>query len=173
MASRPAMPPSALTVALAAVPPRSWIGFMIASFNPITGYPPEVGMVLRWVPAVKVADLQEAANHLRELLAMLPKLHTVVTLGNFPRRGWSRFGRPGIGLGIRTIESWHPSPLAMNQLGKRAHLVASLARASRGWRPDAVADGEIHVDRDRSGITVAQWYRDAEGDRVDIHARWW
>ncbi|MEV7632906.1 uracil-DNA glycosylase [Microbacterium sp. NPDC089318] len=120
----------------------------------------------------KVADLQEGANHLRELIAMLPELHTVVTLGNFPRTGWSRFGRTGIGLGIRTIESWHPSPLAMNQLGKRDHLVASLARASRDWRPGAVADGEIHVDRDRSGMAVAQWYRDAHGDRVEIHPRW-
>ena len=55
MASRPSMPLPALAVALAAVPARSWVGFMIASFNPITGYPQEVGMVLRWVPAVIVA----------------------------------------------------------------------------------------------------------------------
>lgn len=55
MASRPAVPLPALAAALSAVPVRSWIGFMIASFNPITGYPPEVGMVLRWVPAVIVA----------------------------------------------------------------------------------------------------------------------
>ena len=55
MASRPTVPLPALAVALAAVPVRSWIGFMIASFNPITGYPQEVGMVLRWVPAVIVA----------------------------------------------------------------------------------------------------------------------
>ncbi len=121
----------------------------------------------------KVADLQEGANHLRELIAMLPQLHTVVTLGRFPRRGWSRFGRPGLGASVRTIESWHPSPLAMNQRGKRDHLVASLARASRDWRPDAVGAGQIHVDRDRFGATLAQWYPDAEGDRVDIHPRWW
>lgn len=121
----------------------------------------------------KSADLQEGASYLRELIAILPELHTVVTLGNFPRRGWSRFGRPGIGLGIRTIESWHPSPLAMNQMGKRDHLVASLTRAAADWRPDVVVDGEIHVDRDRSGATVSQWYRDADGDRVDIHPRWW
>ena len=55
MASRRTLPLPALAVALSAVPAGSWIGFMIASFNPITGYPKEVGMVLRWVPAVIVA----------------------------------------------------------------------------------------------------------------------
>ncbi|WP_316309890.1 uracil-DNA glycosylase, partial [Clavibacter michiganensis] len=55
----------------------------------------------------KVGDLQEGANHLRELIAMLPQLHTVVPLGHFPRKGWSRFGRPGLGASVRTIESWH------------------------------------------------------------------
>ena len=55
MASRPTVPLPALAVALAAVPARSWIGFIIASFNPITGYPQEVATVLRWVPAVIVA----------------------------------------------------------------------------------------------------------------------
>lgn len=55
MASRPAVPLPALAVALSAVPARTWLGYTIASFNPITGYPQEVGMVLRWVPAVIVA----------------------------------------------------------------------------------------------------------------------
>ncbi len=55
MASRPTMPLPALAVALSAVLVRSWIGFAIASFDPINGYPPEVGTVLRWVPAVIVA----------------------------------------------------------------------------------------------------------------------
>src|SRR5690606_35915719 len=55
MASRPVMPLPALTVALSAVPTRAWLGYTIASFDPIYGYPPEVGTVLRWVPAVIVA----------------------------------------------------------------------------------------------------------------------
>lgn len=55
MASRPAVPLPALAVALSAVPVRSWIGFAVASFDPINGYPPEVGTVLRWVPAAIVA----------------------------------------------------------------------------------------------------------------------
>ncbi|MEV7632905.1 hypothetical protein AB0N64_10895 [Microbacterium sp. NPDC089318] len=55
MASRPAVPLPALAVALSAVPARTWLGYTIASFDPIYGYPPEVGKVLRWVPAVIVA----------------------------------------------------------------------------------------------------------------------
>lgn len=121
----------------------------------------------------KVADLREGAVYLRELISLLPELHTVVTLGQFPRRGWSRFGRPGLGIGIRTIESWHPSPLAMNQPGKRAELHAALARSTRDWRRDDAEDRGIVVDRDRSGRAVAQWYFDVDGDRIDIHPRWW
>ena len=55
MASRPAVPLPALAVALSAVPARTWLAYTIASFDPIYGYPPEVGTVLRWVPAVIVA----------------------------------------------------------------------------------------------------------------------
>lgn len=55
MASRPAGPLPALAVALSAVPARTWLGYTIASFDPIYGYPPEVGIVLRWLPAVIVA----------------------------------------------------------------------------------------------------------------------
>lgn len=47
MASRPAVPLPAFAVALAAVPARTWLGYTIASFDPIYGYPPEVGTVLR------------------------------------------------------------------------------------------------------------------------------
>lgn len=120
-----------------------------------------------------VADLRDGAVHLHELVSTLPGLHTVVTLGHFPRRGWSRFGRPGLGIGMRTIESWHPSPLAMNQPGKRDHLVASLARAARDWRLDELADQQVTVERDRSGEIVAKWYLNADGDRIDVHPRWW
>ena len=55
MASRPAVPLPAFAVAMSAVPARTWLGYTIASFDPIYGYPPEVGTVLRWVPAVIVA----------------------------------------------------------------------------------------------------------------------
>lgn len=51
----PRLPLPALAVALSAVPARTWLGYLIASFDPIYGYPPEVGMVLRWVPTLIVA----------------------------------------------------------------------------------------------------------------------
>ena len=121
----------------------------------------------------KVPDLRQGAVHVRELIAMLPELHTVVTLGLFPRNGWARFGRPHLGAGVRTIESWHPSPLAMNQPGKREHLLMALTRAGRDWRHDNADANEIAIERDRSGEVVAHWYRDANGDRIDIHPRWW
>jgi hypothetical protein len=120
-----------------------------------------------------VADLRDGADPLRELISLLPDLHTVVTLGIFPRRGWVRFGRPNIGVGVRTIETWHPSQLAMNQRGKRDHLVAALTRADRDWRHDGAGDRETLLDSDCTGTPVARWYTNADGDRVDLHPRWW
>lgn len=55
MASRRSVALPALAVALSAVQVASWIGVLFVSFNPIYGYPPEVGMILRWVPSVIVA----------------------------------------------------------------------------------------------------------------------
>lgn len=121
----------------------------------------------------KIADLRDGAAPLRELIRLLPELHTVVTLGIFARKGWARFGRPNLGLGLRTIETWHPSPLAMNQVGKRDHLVAALTRANRDWRGDDAADREIFVDCDRERNAIARWYTNSDEDRVDLHSRWW
>src|SRR5690606_27244368 len=67
----------------------------------------------------KVQDHHDGSASLRELVAMLPDLHTVVTLGLFARRGWARFGRPDIGISVRTIDTWHPSAQSMIQPGKR------------------------------------------------------
>lgn len=120
-----------------------------------------------------VVDLREGAEPLRELIAMLPELHTVVTLGVFPRIGWARFGRPDLGVGLRTIESWHPSQLAMNQPGKREHLIAALTRANRDWQHDGAGDREIIIDCGHAGTSVAHWYTNADGDRIDLHPRWW
>lgn len=120
-----------------------------------------------------VADLREGAGPVRELIAMLPNLHTVVTLGVFARKGWTRFGRPGIGIGVRTITTWHPSRQSMIQPGNREHLIAALSRANRDWRGDGAEDREVFVERDRAGNSVAHWYSDADGDRIDIHPRWW
>ncbi|MBC7595299.1 MAG: uracil-DNA glycosylase [Kineosporiaceae bacterium] len=121
----------------------------------------------------KVSDLREGAKTLRELISMLPELHTVVTLGVIPRNGWTRFGRPNLGTAMRTIETWHPSQLAMNQPGKREHLAEALTRARRDWRHDDASNRPVFIDHDIEGSTVAQWYTNADGDRVEIHPRWW
>lgn len=121
----------------------------------------------------KVQDLREGAEPVRELIAMVPELHTVVTLGLFARRGWARFGRPNIGISVRTIDTWHPSAQSMIQPGKRDHLISALTRASRDWRSDGAEDREIMVDRDRAGNPVAHWYVNADRDRVEVHPRWW
>ena len=134
--------------------------------------------IVPWYPGPadkkpKVSDLREGAKALRELISMLPELHTVVTLGVIPRNGWTRFGRPNLGTGMRTIETWHPSQLAMNQPGKREHLTEALTRANRDWRHDDANDRAIAPDHNREGSTVALWFVNADGDRVDIHPRWW
>ncbi|WP_307783898.1 MULTISPECIES: uracil-DNA glycosylase [unclassified Salinibacterium] len=120
-----------------------------------------------------IADVRQGAEHLRELITLLPELHTVVTLGLFARKGWTRFGRPNVGIALRTIDTWHPSQLAMNQAGKREHLEAALTRANRDWRNDREAAGEVQIDHDRQGAPVAHWYSNRDGDRIDLHPRWW
>ncbi|MEV8249728.1 uracil-DNA glycosylase [Microbacterium sp. NPDC076768] len=110
---------------------------------------------------------------LRDLIVQLPELHTVVPLGRHAQNAWRRHGRPGIGMSLRTIESWYPGNQVMNQQGMRAELVAALTRATNDWRQTPAGAAEITIDRDRSGTTVAHWYLDAHGDRIDIHPRWW
>jgi Uracil DNA glycosylase superfamily len=119
------------------------------------------------------AERASGALILRELITKLPELHTIVPLGRHAQGTWRRYGRPGLGAGIRTIDSWHSGAQAMNQPGKRAELVAALSRATAEWRHVPAGTAEIGVDRDRTGATVAQWYIDGHGDRIDIHPRWW
>ncbi|GAA5090736.1 hypothetical protein GCM10025760_16790 [Microbacterium yannicii] len=122
----------------------------------------------------RVAEKAVGGRILRELVQMLPELHTVVPLGDHAKDTWRRFARPRLGTGMRTIESYHSGNQAMNQPGLRAHLHASLARAAKDWRPRATAAGAtIHVDRDSTGATTNHWYFDVQSDRIDIHPRWW
>lgn len=122
----------------------------------------------------RVSEKEAGGAILRELMQMLPELHTVVPLGDHAKATWKRFARPGLGTAMRTIESYHSGNQAMNQPGLRAHLHAALARAGRDWRPHATANGAtMMVELDGSGTPTNHWYRDAEGDRIDIHPRWW
>lgn len=120
------------------------------------------------------SELREGGDDLRELLTHLPELHTVVTLGRFAQRGWREYARPGSSIGVRTIQTWHPSPLSMNQANHRMALTAALRRASLDWRTTAHQDSfELQFDLDRGGNTVSAWYVDRAGDRIDVHPRWW
>lgn len=119
------------------------------------------------------AELRDGGGALHNLLTtVLSDVHTVVACGRYAQRGWSKFARPGLSKGIRTIETWHPSPLSMNQKGHRAELVAALGRACSDWRA-AATHGELEQDVDASGLTIARWYPDEAGDRIDVHPRWW
>jgi hypothetical protein len=122
----------------------------------------------------RVAEKRIGGAILRELAQMLPELHTVVPLGDHAKDTWRRFARPGLGTGMRTIESFHSGNQAMNQPGLRAHLDVSLTRAAGDWRPFATAYGAtMRVDQDENGSVTNHWYLDAQGDRIDIHPRWW
>lgn len=110
---------------------------------------------------------------LRNLVAMLPELHTVVVPGTHARETWRRFTRPNLGIAVRTIESFHSGRQAMNQPGRRAHLHAALTRAANDWRALPIPEAEIVWDRDHAGQVTNAWYLNDDGDRVDIHPRWW
>jgi hypothetical protein len=122
----------------------------------------------------RVAEKTEGGEILRELIHMLPELHTVVPLGDHAKETWRRFARPGLGTAMRTVESFHSGNQAMNQPGLRRRLHAALARAATDWRPHTAAqDASIVIERDTLRATTNQWYDDAQGDRIDIHPRWW
>ena len=76
------------------------------------------------------AELAEGSAALLELMGLLPKLRTLILAGRYAQDGW----RTGIAGSLRrppveVIETWHPSPLALNQRGKRAEFKTALARA--------------------------------------------
>lgn len=122
----------------------------------------------------RVAEKAVGGQILRELVQMLPELHTVVPLGDHAKDTWRRFARPGLGTAMRTVESYHSGNQAMSQPGLRPHLEASLTRAAEDWRPQtSTAPATINVDRDEAGAPTNHWYLDAQGDRIDIHPRWW
>jgi uracil-DNA glycosylase len=122
----------------------------------------------------RVAEKREGGEILRELIQMLPELHTVVPLGDHAKDTWRRFARPGLGTAMRTVESFHSGNQAMNQRGLRSHLHAALARGATDWRlPAAAEDASIMVEIDGVGGTTNQWYEDSHGDRIDVHPRWW
>jgi len=74
-------------------------------------------------------ELKQGGGELLTLLPLLGELRVVLLCGRAAQRGWERHVAPFIGDGLIAIETWHPSPLAMNQVGKRGALKAAVERA--------------------------------------------
>lgn len=77
------------------------------------------------------AEVKDGADELLSLMQILPRLDTVVLSGRYAQTGWrkhlaSSLRRPN----VHVIETWHPSPLALNQPGKREQYVAALREAA-------------------------------------------
>ncbi|KFF58224.1 hypothetical protein JF66_20160 [Cryobacterium sp. MLB-32] len=76
------------------------------------------------------AELRQGGTELLTLLPLLGDLCVVVVCGRVAQRGWKRHVAPFVGDRLTVIETWHPSPLAMNQAGKREALKAAVERAA-------------------------------------------
>jgi len=75
-------------------------------------------------------ELARGAMELRRLLPLLPELRAVVLSGKFAQAGWAKHVAPFAGSTLRTIETWHPSPLSLNQPGHRADFGDALRKAA-------------------------------------------
>lgn len=76
-------------------------------------------------------ELREGGMEMRRLLPLLPELRVVIASGLYAQKGWTRHVAPYIGSDLTVISTWHPSPLAMKQPGKRDELLRAYERAAR------------------------------------------
>ncbi len=75
-----------------------------------------------------IREVRDGRAHLREVLALLPNLHVVVTLGEWATRGWAplRSQYPD----VVTLFSWHPSSRGLaGHPERRDHVLDTLKRA--------------------------------------------
>ena len=102
--------------------PRDWISI----WNIVPWY---VGDGKR-IRAVKPIEIKEGRGHLRELLALLPKLRVVVTLGEHAAKGWEEL-IPEFPQ-LVTLTTWHTSGQALNpDPRRRAHVLTTLQLAQQ------------------------------------------
>lgn len=104
----------------------------------------EAGLDRRWVLAwnivpwyvgtgdkirpVKLGEVIEGQQHLRELISLLPDLRVVVTMGMPARKGWTPLA--GLFPQITTLTTWHPSGQSLNpSKSKRTHVRDTLRLA--------------------------------------------
>jgi hypothetical protein len=77
------------------------------------------------------AELARGAMELRRLLPLLTKLRVVIFAGKIAQQGWHTNVEPFVGTPYATIDTWHPSPLSMNQPGHRDEFQRAIDRAAR------------------------------------------
>jgi len=77
------------------------------------------------------AELAQGAMELRRLLPLLPELRVVVLAGKIAQQGWHKQAAPFVGSRYTTIDTWHPSPLSMNQPGHRDDFQRAIDRVAR------------------------------------------
>jgi hypothetical protein len=77
------------------------------------------------------AELAQGAMELRRLLPLLPDLRVVVLAGKIAQQGWQKYVAPFVGSNYASIDTWHPSPLSMNQPGHRDDFQRAIDRAAR------------------------------------------
>lgn len=78
-----------------------------------------------------VDELQRGAEALSLLLEKLPKLEVVILAGRYAQRGWNRTLSSRTAGRYRVLETWHPSPLAMNASWRRSEALDTWKLASQ------------------------------------------
>ncbi|WP_324291875.1 uracil-DNA glycosylase [Microbacterium memoriense] len=64
-------------------------------------------------------ELRDGASELVDLIALLPRLELVVLGGLYAQKGWQRHIGATTFVGPDVVDMWHPSPLSLNQPGRR------------------------------------------------------
>lgn len=92
------------------------------------------------IRAARQSDLDAGRPWVQKLLGLLPRLDTVVLLGRKAQKA-ELLVRELCG-GVRILNGWHPSPLAMNRDPvRRGQLLAKLKLAAKGC---GLMNGPIH-----------------------------
>lgn len=75
-------------------------------------------------------ELRDGASELVNLIALLPRLELVVLGGLYAQKGWRRHIGPTNFAGPAVVDMWHPSPLSLNQPGRREAFTATVRDVS-------------------------------------------
>jgi N-acetylglucosamine-6-phosphate deacetylase len=94
------------------------------------------------IRGVRRDEVQQGAEHLEQLLALLPDLRVVVTLGVPARAGWQRVS-PAVAGRYQVIHTWHPSAQSLNpHPERRDEILQSLKDARYALKRPLQSDSE-------------------------------